>query len=283
MLQSTKNLWAEVADVFSKILIANRGEIAVRVIKTCRRLGIRHGGGLFRRRRRFSLAVEMADETVHIGPVAGRPVLPRRRQDHRRVQADRRARRSTRVSASCPRTPASLSAAPTRASCSSVPNPGAISRHGRQDREQEVRAKGRGRLVRARTHRRDPRHGRGGEDLRADRLSGDDQGLAPAAAARAFASPGPARTSRRASRPCAPRPRPASATTGSSSRSSSKARATSRSRCWATSTAMSSTCSSANARSSAATRRSSRRRRRPCSTRRPAPPWAPRPSPWPRP
>ena len=47
----------------------------------------------------------------------------------------------------------------------------------------------------------------------------------------------------------------ASATTACSSRSSSRSRATSRSRCWATRTATSSTCGSASARSSAATRR----------------------------
>ncbi|WP_297508658.1 acetyl/propionyl/methylcrotonyl-CoA carboxylase subunit alpha [uncultured Caulobacter sp.] len=53
--------------MFSKILIANRGEIAVRVIKTCRRLGIKTVV-VYSDADAGSLAVEMADETVHIGP-----------------------------------------------------------------------------------------------------------------------------------------------------------------------------------------------------------------------
>jgi propionyl-CoA carboxylase alpha chain len=53
--------------VFSKILIANRGEIAVRVIKTARRLGIATVV-VYSDADAGSLAVEMADETVHIGP-----------------------------------------------------------------------------------------------------------------------------------------------------------------------------------------------------------------------
>ncbi|WP_343698790.1 acetyl/propionyl/methylcrotonyl-CoA carboxylase subunit alpha [Caulobacter sp.] len=52
--------------MFSKILIANRGEIAVRVIKTCRRLGIATVV-VYSDADAGSLAVEMADETVHIG------------------------------------------------------------------------------------------------------------------------------------------------------------------------------------------------------------------------
>src|SRR6201996_1789493 len=53
--------------MFSKILIANRGEIAVRIIKTCRRMGI-STVVVYSEADADSMAVEMADETVFIGP-----------------------------------------------------------------------------------------------------------------------------------------------------------------------------------------------------------------------
>jgi len=53
--------------MFSKILIANRGEIAVRIIHTCRRMGIATVV-VYSEADADSLAVEMADETVFIGP-----------------------------------------------------------------------------------------------------------------------------------------------------------------------------------------------------------------------
>ena len=53
--------------MFSKILIANRGEIAVRIITTCRRMGIATVV-VYSEADADSLAVEMADETVFIGP-----------------------------------------------------------------------------------------------------------------------------------------------------------------------------------------------------------------------
>src|ERR1700704_6346335 len=52
--------------MFSKILIANRGEIAVRIIKTCRRMGIATVV-VYSEADADSLAVEMADESVFIG------------------------------------------------------------------------------------------------------------------------------------------------------------------------------------------------------------------------
>jgi len=52
--------------LFSKILIANRGEIAVRIIKTCRKLGIKTVV-VYSEADADSMAVEMADETVFIG------------------------------------------------------------------------------------------------------------------------------------------------------------------------------------------------------------------------
>jgi propionyl-CoA carboxylase alpha chain len=55
--------------LFKKILIANRGEIAVRVIKTCKRLGVKTVV-VYSDADADSMAVEMADEAVHIGPSA---------------------------------------------------------------------------------------------------------------------------------------------------------------------------------------------------------------------
>ncbi|HQT53078.1 MAG TPA: acetyl/propionyl/methylcrotonyl-CoA carboxylase subunit alpha [Phenylobacterium sp.] len=52
--------------MFSKILIANRGEIAVRIIKTCRRMRIATVV-VYSEADADSMAVEMADETVFIG------------------------------------------------------------------------------------------------------------------------------------------------------------------------------------------------------------------------
>ena len=52
--------------MFTKILIANRGEIAVRIIKTCRRMGIATVV-VYSEADADSMAVEMADESVFIG------------------------------------------------------------------------------------------------------------------------------------------------------------------------------------------------------------------------
>jgi propionyl-CoA carboxylase alpha chain len=53
--------------MFKKILIANRGEIACRVIKTARKMGIKTVA-VYSDADREALHVEMADEAVHIGP-----------------------------------------------------------------------------------------------------------------------------------------------------------------------------------------------------------------------
>jgi acetyl-CoA carboxylase biotin carboxylase subunit len=57
--------------MFSSVLIANRGEIAVRIARTCRELGIRavlaHSAA-----DRDSAAARLADETVQIGPAPAR-------------------------------------------------------------------------------------------------------------------------------------------------------------------------------------------------------------------
>ncbi|MFP6871139.1 MAG: biotin carboxylase N-terminal domain-containing protein [Nitrospinota bacterium] len=55
--------------MFSKILISNRGEIAVRIIRACREMGIR-SAAVYSEADRESLHVPMADEAHPIGPAA---------------------------------------------------------------------------------------------------------------------------------------------------------------------------------------------------------------------
>src|SRR6187200_3212258 len=55
--------------MFKRILIANRGEIACRIIKTARRMGI-ETVAVYSEADRDALHVEMADEAVLIGPPA---------------------------------------------------------------------------------------------------------------------------------------------------------------------------------------------------------------------
>ncbi|HWC32033.1 MAG TPA: biotin carboxylase N-terminal domain-containing protein, partial [Actinomycetota bacterium] len=53
--------------MFSRILIANRGEVAVRVIRACQELGV-ETVAVYSTADRESLHVELADRAVHIGP-----------------------------------------------------------------------------------------------------------------------------------------------------------------------------------------------------------------------
>jgi len=54
-----------------KILVANRGEIALRVIRACRELGIK-SVAIYSDADRAGLPVQYADEAVHIGPAEAR-------------------------------------------------------------------------------------------------------------------------------------------------------------------------------------------------------------------
>ena len=106
--------------MFHRILIANRGEVALRIIRACKELGV-ETVAVYSEADRNASYLHLADERhLHRPGALGRQ-LPEHPAHHRRRRNRRRARRSTPATGSWPRTPTSPRSAATARSSSSAP------------------------------------------------------------------------------------------------------------------------------------------------------------------
>ena len=238
--------------MFEKVLVANRGEIAIRVMRTLKEMGIA-SVGVYSEADRETPHVREADEAFLLGPaMPAESYLSIEKIIEVAKEAGRR-RRSTPATASWPRTPPSRPRSRRPGSSSSARPPRRSRRWAR-------------RPAPARSCRRPgvpivPGSTEPSPDVEAARKVAEEIGYPVACKAagggggKGFRVAHDRRTiSRRRSRAPPARARSSSPTTASTSSATSRTRATSRSRCSPTRTATSSTSASATARSSAATR-----------------------------
>ena len=108
--------------MYQRILVANRGEIALRIIRACRELGI-ETVAIFSEADRGAQYLRSGRRGVLRRPGQGGRQLSQDRQRDQRRRSRQRAGDSSRATASSPRTPTSTKSAAAATSTSSAPRP----------------------------------------------------------------------------------------------------------------------------------------------------------------
>ena len=215
--RSTGTFRCEPTLAVMKVLIANRGEIAVRVIRACREMGLGDGRGLLRLRSRRAATCAMADEAVHIGaePGGARATCASTRIIDA-ARARRRRRGASRATASSPRTPRSPRACADAGLTFIGPSPEAIALMGSKTAARDARRSRAGvpvvpgteQPLDARRARRRDRRGRATRRLSADgeggrrrRRQGHARGRVAPTSCRAPCRPRAPRRGRRSATP----------------------------------------------------------------------------------
>ena len=237
--------------MFSKVLIANRGEIALRVARACRELGV-ETVAVYSTADADSAVVRFADEAVHIGPAAAA-------QSYLQVPSIIGAALKTGAEAIHPgygflsEDPYFPEICADEGITFIGPRPDVMEKVGDKTSARQLMSQA-GLPLLPGTIEPVELGRRGVSDRGRDRLPGDHQGRRGRRRARHVGRVAAPRTWAAPTRPRAPTRRPSSRTRASTSSATWPHRATSRSRSCATSTATGSTSASATARSSAATR-----------------------------